>query len=615
MQSQQNNHNMDNSVLMDTEKYQRILKLKLNEDSKNNVITSINALSNRTDLHIVSPNYIYSPASSSDTEFVKDGEMWGLNGTNGINVEKAWNFSIGYSSLQVGIIDTGIQGEHPDLWANLTATLNVDCTSSTASFEPFEELIDYNGHGTHVAGTIGAIGNNDLDILGVCPNVELISLRIYNEVGYGTTENLACAIDYATVNNIPILNFSSQQREYDANIAIKLANYQRLLICIAGNGGNDHIGDNNDIISVYPGDFSYNQTFSDRVISVGALNSDGTKRLSSNYGQNSVSIYAPGSNILSTFPEHICESICSKEDSQLGDYQLAIKAGHYEDGYHYAGGTSMAAPHVTGVAALLLSQNYSLTASQLKAAIINGSDTITLQMNDGSTQTVKKLNAAKAMKYALDHYGNSTTLLYNDKEFSKELYDGMNYTLMMNVQNEYNYGFTISSTSALNVSLFDSELNEVSISKTISNNGCQFNFNENLELGKYYLKVNFVDPIYHGTVHITIDGEPCTHSYNYQYETFNLTYHRAICICGAHILQPHIARVSDTTQISRCLICKGVVGNTSLNPINSLQVQYVTANGSFIAPNGVIYLVDEDIVAYFNGTLIFFKKEESLIVL
>ena len=611
-----NNLNIEENPLINLENYRRILKLTLNEDNKDNVIETVHILNRREDIHIAAPNYIYSLNSGNEDEteidYFDEGAMWGLNGTHGIEANKAWNISTGERSIKVGVLDTGIQGDHPDLQYQLSQGLHRTFLDGQNTLDPRETLIDYDGHGTHVAGTIGAWGDDELGVRGVCSEVDLISLRALNSWGYGNSSDLVSAINYAASINIPILNLSGGVPTLHPNLQIALESYNGLFICTAGNGDENKIGVNNDIIPYYPSEYSYGYSCSGRVISVGALNADGSRTTFSNYGQNSVSIYAPGSDILSTFPVHICESICSKSDSQLNETELEIKSDHVATGYHYMSGTSMAAPHVTGVAALLKSIKYDLTAAQLKTAIINGSDVITIETPTGEAQTVKKLNAYKAVKYVLDNYVNNTTLTSNSQSFSYEIntdYYGLtaqNFLLAINAETDYSCRFTVSSTNALNLTLYDSNFYKVTFSGSTYDNGCTVIFNQFLSSGTYYLKSGYTNDG-QGTIDVNITSTPHSdHDYTYRYTQGNARNHRAYCICGEYQLKPHVVRVGINGPENRCAICGALVA--SGGNLNGLQstARYVTANGSFIAANGVIYLVDEDFDAYFEGTLQFY---------
>ena len=287
----------------------------------------------------------------------------------------------------------------------------------------------------------------------------------------------------------------------------------------------------------------------------------------------------------------------------------------------------MAAPHVTGVAALLLSYNPNLTAAQLKTAILNGAEPHQIDIPDSDEdeddlpdkQWVKKLNATKALQYVMDNYGSNTNIGCYSKAFSKSInsssdyFEESNYMLRLNVQDEYSYNFSLSSTSALDVTLYDSNLNEIAISTTSANGGCTIDFDKYLTEGKYYLQTSYVSETATGTVSLTIACEH-THSYTHRYLKSNATYHKAYCACGEFQLKPHVVRIGDSGPSNTCALC-----GMALSPIGGLNgiqatATYVTLNGSFIAQNGIIYLVDADWDVYFAGTLQFYLNTNLPIV-
>lgn len=383
----------DGAMLVNTENFRRILKLKVkltdgrshavsqieeHDLHKELVLKSVKLLDNRDDLIYAGPNYIYESAeviTPNDTEY-KAGKQWAIEN---IKLPEAWKITTGLTDIKVGVIDTGIDGTHEDLQNQLNNDLHRDFRGAkvTNIVSPF----DTGTHGTHVAGIIGAESNNTIGITGTCWDVNIVSLLV-SENGAWYSDNAILAVDHATANNIQVLNYSGRVRDRDEKINVNdpafeqsIRSYPGLFVVAAGNEK-----ENNDVSAQYPANYSLTL---DNVISVGAIDVNNRRADFSSYGEKTVNIYAPGEDIYSTLPYN---------------------------SYGYKSGTSMAAPHVTGVAALLLSKDPTLTATELKDIILNNADDITISTPDG-TQNVKKLNAYTALKsYAQEEY--NVTLHY-----------------------------------------------------------------------------------------------------------------------------------------------------------------------------------------------------------
>lgn len=333
-----NNYEME----IEEESYRSILCLTLANKGKENVLKAIEILKQRDDIISAEPDCVLHIEATNPNDFdYQDDRQWGLNGDYGINAPSAWNYTAGSSMVRVGIIDTGIDADHEDLSANVNTSLSRDFSLA----EPYipSAVVDSGYHGTHVAGIIGAVGNNGIGITGVAQSIELVSLKIYPTSGHDSfVSNLILAIDYATSADIPILNNSNGTDSYSGtedslsafNTAIN--NYPGLFVTSAGNGNMD-----NDL-----NDNRFPKVQLSNTITVGSIDNNGMKRATSNYGAESVDIYAPGGAIYSTLPN---------------------------DNYGELSGTSMAAPHVAGVAALILSYmqdiSHNMTTKQLSNQI------------------------------------------------------------------------------------------------------------------------------------------------------------------------------------------------------------------------------------------------------
>ena len=307
-----------------------IILVHLKSKEKSAVIQTIEKLS-------TNPNVVYAePNCLSDIYMIPNDPyfryLWGMKK---IKAPLAWNYSTGNSSAVVGVVDSGIDYNHPDIKDNMWISADKKYVNGWNFVSDSNDSIDVTGHGTHVAGTIGAVGNNHMGVAGVCWDVKVASLRIGNNL-----MDLAAAIasiNFAIENNIFILNNSWGGRFYSPSLKYAIEQYEGLYIVAAGNDGT-----NNDLTPVYPASYD-----SDNIISVAASNPDDTLTSFSNYGVKSVDIAAPGSDIFSL--------------SLRGEYS-------------YSNGTSMAAPHVAGAAALLKSYMPFLTVPEIKNIILSSAD-------------------------------------------------------------------------------------------------------------------------------------------------------------------------------------------------------------------------------------------------
>ncbi len=319
------------------------------------------------------PNWIYTHQATSNDPYYTGGLLWGMYGDGttpanqyGSQAGEAWAAgNTGNNTVYVGVIDEGVQFSHPDLAANIWTNPFDPADGIDNDGNGYKDDIrgwDFDGnnnttydgtqddHGTHVAGTIGAVGGNGTGVAGVVWNVKIITAKFLGRRG-GTTANAIKAIDYITdlktrhALNIVATNNSWGGGGFSQSLkdAIERANAANILfVAAAGNGGRDGVGDNNDTTPFYPASYS-----SDNIIAVASITSSGARSSFSNYGATSVDLGAPGSGIYSTLP--------SKSGSTYGSYS----------------GTSMATPHVTGAAALYAASHPGASAATIKGAIVS----------------------------------------------------------------------------------------------------------------------------------------------------------------------------------------------------------------------------------------------------
>ena len=303
----------------------------------------------------VEPNYIYELRRvPNDPEFTR---LWGLQT---IGAPAAWNIGTGSPDIVVGVLDTGIQYDHDDIrenvWRNPNEVPNnqidddnngyVDDIFGVDFVDGDSDPLDDDGHGSHVAGIIGASGDNEMGVVGVNWQVAIMALRIVSTDGFATTDSIADALDYLVdmktkgVNIVAINNSwggpNSSQILFDSFKIV--ADSGILIVCAAGNAGR-----NSDFFPEFPANYDI-----PGLMSVAAVSSQDMLAGFSNFGTHSVDLAAPGTTILSLHKDN--------------------------DSLAYLQGTSMSAPHVTGAAALLSSIDPSLSVTALKSLIMGGAE-------------------------------------------------------------------------------------------------------------------------------------------------------------------------------------------------------------------------------------------------
>ncbi len=336
----------------------------------------------------VSPNFTVQPDAiyPSDNRFF---ELWGLHNTGqfygiidaDIDMPEAWEIATGSREIIVGVIDSGVDYTHPDLAANMwinsaeqngTAGIDDDLNGFIDDIygydfpnyngDPFDEL----GHGTHVAGTIGAVGNNGLGVTGVCWEVQIMALKFAADGTEASDWSVIRAIDYAILMGANVLNNSWGRQRFPSPFVeaaiVQAGNAGILFVASAGNDNND-----NDGSAHYPASYEC-----DNIISVMASSNRDTRSAwagyASNWGASSVDLSAPGSDILSCDPG---------------------------GGYLMRDGTSMAAPHVSGAAALVWSANSELNYQGIKDILLKNVDHI--HTLNGLNATGGRLNVHNAL--------------------------------------------------------------------------------------------------------------------------------------------------------------------------------------------------------------------------
>lgn len=337
-----------------------ILVIQRNPAERSSVV--LNELKSESMVERVEPNFIYRTVRApNDPDYSK---LWGLkntgskdtsgkDGTAGVdvNAELAWDITTGSREVIVSVIDTGVDYTHADLqnniWVNEAEAngepgVDDDGNGYIDDIHGYDfvnndgDPMDDQGHGTHCSGTIGAEGNDEKGLVGVAWNVRIMGVKFLDSRGSGTLANAVKAIDYARKMGAKIHSNSwggggFSQILKDSIDATRDAD--QLFVAAAGNDGR-----NNDNVPAYPASYD-----TENIVSVAAIDNRGSLAYFSNHGVTTVDVAAPGVNIVSTTP---------------GNAQASYS------------GTSMATPHVSGVAVLLYADNPNQTYAEVKERLI-----------------------------------------------------------------------------------------------------------------------------------------------------------------------------------------------------------------------------------------------------
>ena len=324
------------------------------------------------------PIFPRDPQFNDQWALANSGQRGGKQGAD-ISATIAWATTTGTEEVVVAVLDSGVDYTHEDLAQNIwvrPASLapyqdselgTVDDINGYNAIDNASDPMDDNGHGTHCAGIIGAEGENNLGIAGVNWKVQIMPLKFMNAGGFGTTKDAIEAINYVIARkkdgvNVRIISASwgSTQRSRALEDVIRKA-YENDILFVAAAG---NASTNNDRSPHFPSSYDV-----PNVLSVAALDRNDQLATFSNFGAKSVAIAAPGVDILSTW---------------LGN------------AYEEKSGTSMATPVVSGVAALILSQNPKLGVDDLRKKLLASTDPIVALK--GKTVSEGRINAAKALE-------------------------------------------------------------------------------------------------------------------------------------------------------------------------------------------------------------------------
>jgi subtilisin family serine protease len=359
--------------------------------------TALTAYRNDPNVQYVQPNYIYHAAATpNDTQY---GQLWGFKNTgqavilsnyspnvgtagDDMNIEPAWDRITDCSSVVVAVLDTGVNYNHEDLAASMWNGGSSFPNHGHDFVDNDDDPMDPNGHGTHLAGVIGAVGNNGTGAVGVCQKASVMAVRVLDAAGNVTTATALQGISFAVTNGAKVINMSFVGGgSFDPLFSDAITNAQNsdvVVVVVAGNetSDNDAAGG-----ARYPCNFTQ-----PNLVCVAALDQNYALASFSSWGATSVDVGAPGTNILSTW----------------------AGAGSNNTIYNTLSGTSMASPGVAGLATMLRAYNPQYTFVDTVNAIKHGGRSVPALA--GKTTTGKSIDAMSSLAYINPPTGLTATV-------------------------------------------------------------------------------------------------------------------------------------------------------------------------------------------------------------
>ncbi len=300
------------------------------------------------------PNHFVARAAQPDDPYFAAGLQWSLMNTGVLNdvpladigAVQGWEYQHSASNIIVAILDTGIRYTHEDLAPNLWVNTN-DGSFGFNAFAMTNDPADDDGHGTQIAGIIGAVGNNGKGITGVAWHLQMMACKTLDNNGVGTDESIVASLEFARTNGARIVNASFSGMNFSESVSNELAILRESGIIVVAAAGNDWC--DVDTLPTYPACYDL-----DNIVSVGFTDDEDFLGFRSNFGLTNVDLMAPGS------PPSLFSVSIAADDA-------------YEPANEVNAGTSYAAAHVTGALALILerfpNEDYQTSLRRLMLAV------------------------------------------------------------------------------------------------------------------------------------------------------------------------------------------------------------------------------------------------------